>query len=147
MKGYIYCLSNASFKINVYKIGTTKNIEKRLNQLYNTSTPLPFKIEIIKYVNDAYEVETCLHKLLDKYRINDSREYFELELEKIQNMFDLLEETDKDEPEPEPEDKIKICKRIYNCSLCNRKFKQISHLKDHLNRKYKCNDTIILTKP
>ena len=32
---------------------------------------------------------------------------------------------------------------IYKCARCNKEFKQISHMKDHLNRKYKCNEIIV----
>jgi hypothetical protein len=50
-EGYIYCLSNASFEPNIYKIGITKNEPNvRMMQLQTTGVPMPFKLEFAKKV-------------------------------------------------------------------------------------------------
>lgn len=90
MSGYIYCLSNESFKDNIYKVGyTTRNLKNRLNELYNTSIPTPFKVEFAKYVDNASDSEKLIHKYLTDYRVNNKREYFKIELNKIHTLFEL----------------------------------------------------------
>ena len=42
-KGYIYILTNESFnRSNWVKIGYSEDVEKRVNELSNTSVPKPF---------------------------------------------------------------------------------------------------------
>ena len=90
MSGYIYCLSNESFKDNIYKVGYTRRpIPFRLNELYNTSVPTPFKVEFVKRVDNPRDSEKLLHKYLKDYRMNSKREYFKIELNKIHTLFDL----------------------------------------------------------
>lgn len=87
-KGYIYCLSNKSFKKNIYKIGyTSKKPNIRAEQLYKTGLPTPFKVEISKYVNDIVKAERQLHEKFDKMRINEDREFFKVSLECIKKSF------------------------------------------------------------
>lgn len=87
-KGYIYCLSNKSFKKNIYKIGyTSKKPNIRAEQLYKTGVPTPFKVEISKYVNDIVKAERHLHEKFDKMRINEDREFFKVSLECIKKSF------------------------------------------------------------
>lgn len=61
----------------IVKIGiTTGTVEGRISQLYTTGVPFRFRvIKDIETVN-YYELEQSLHKLLDPYRINKSREFF-----------------------------------------------------------------------
>ena len=61
----------------IIKIGiTTGNVEKRISQLYTTGVPYRFRI-IREFETKNYaELELSLHKLLDPYRINKSREFF-----------------------------------------------------------------------
>ncbi len=42
--GYVYILTNPSFREDWVKIGKTTNMEERLRTLYNTSLPLPFEV-------------------------------------------------------------------------------------------------------
>ena len=61
----------------IVKIGiTTGDVESRINQLYTTG--VPFRFRVIKEFETAnyYELEQSIHKLLDPYRINRSREFF-----------------------------------------------------------------------
>ena len=43
-EGYVYILTNPAFKTFYIKIGFTTNLKSRLNDLYNTSVPLRFKV-------------------------------------------------------------------------------------------------------
>ena len=95
MSGYLYCFSNESLK-NLYKIGmTTRNVEDRLKEA-NSSTwnPDKFKVELYVKVNKVEEREKHVHKLLEEYRSNSRREFFEVPLEKVKLIFDLLREED-----------------------------------------------------
>lgn len=91
-RGYIYCLSNESFKDDIFKIGfTTRNPFIRMKELYNTSTPTEFKMVLCKEVNECSKTESIIHYLLKKYRINKSREFFKIDIEKVKNIFDMLD--------------------------------------------------------
>ncbi len=61
----------------IIKIGiTTGSVENRISQLYTTGVPYRFRI-IKQFETQNYsELEQSLHKLLDPYRINRSREFF-----------------------------------------------------------------------
>lgn len=95
MSGYLYCFSNDSLK-NLYKIGmTTRSVEERLKEA-NSSTWCPdkFKVELSVKINNVEEREKIVHKLLEEYRSNSRREFFEAPLEKVKLIFDLLREED-----------------------------------------------------
>jgi hypothetical protein len=61
----------------IVKIGiTTGSVEQRINQLYTTSVPFRFRVLKQHETKNYAELEQSLHKLLDPFRINRSREYF-----------------------------------------------------------------------
>ena len=109
MKGYIYCVSNPSFKANIFKIGyTTMNLNKRIKSLYKTGVPTKFVINFAKTVNKCYTHEQNIHVQLDKYRVNPSREFFKCPLQTIKSAFENIEGVWwKDEAEEEVEEDIK----------------------------------------
>ena len=89
--GYIYCLSNESYK-DTYKIGFTKNDPlTRMVQLNTTGLLYPFKLEFAKQVKNYQEKEKKLHNIFDKYRVNKNREFFKIELKEIKQLFDLID--------------------------------------------------------
>jgi hypothetical protein len=90
--GTLYCLSNEAFK-GLYKIGFTfyNDPNKRLKELYTTGVPSPFKIEIAKLVRNPSLKEKDIHNILKEYRHNPSREFFNVSLDKIRSLFNLLE--------------------------------------------------------
>jgi hypothetical protein len=95
MSGYLYCFSNESLK-NLYKIGmTTRTVEERLKEA-NSSTwnPDKFKVELSVKVNDVEKKEKIIHQILEEYRSNARREFFEVPLSKVKLIFDLLKEED-----------------------------------------------------
>ena len=91
-KGFIYCISNPSFKANIYKIGfTTVNLHKRMRSLYKTGVPTKFVINFAKMVKKCREAEKDIHVKLAKQRVNPSREFFECPLQNIKRIFDKVE--------------------------------------------------------
>jgi hypothetical protein len=61
----------------IIKIGITSgNVETRISQLYTTGVPYRFRIIKEHSTKNYAELEHSLHKLLDLYRINKSREFF-----------------------------------------------------------------------
>ena len=67
--GYVYILTNPSFREDWVKIGKTTNMEKRLKTLNTTAQPLPFKVyatikKDIKYwdYTEVLEVHEALQK-------------------------------------------------------------------------------------
>ena len=89
--GYIYCLSNESYK-DTYKIGFTKNDPlTRMVQLNTTGMLYPFRLEFAKQVKNYQDKEKKLHLIFDKYRVNKNREFFKIELKEIKQLFDLID--------------------------------------------------------
>lgn len=61
----------------IIKIGiTTGTVAARINQLYTTGVPFRFRVINEFETKNYYELEQALHRLLDPYRINRSREFF-----------------------------------------------------------------------
>lgn len=61
----------------IIKIGhTTQEIQQRISQLYTTGVPFEFTIHAIHQIQNHIELEQALHKLLSKFRLNKSREFF-----------------------------------------------------------------------
>lgn len=79
-QGYVYILTNPSFKEDWVKIGkSARAVDVRSKELDNTAVPLPFEIfatiKTIKY----NEVERLIHKMIDRLtdlRIRQNREFF-----------------------------------------------------------------------
>ncbi len=77
--GYVYILTNPSFREDWVKIGKSTNIEKRLKTLNTTALPLPFKVYATIKTSKYEELEKIIHKQIDRLtdlRINQSREFF-----------------------------------------------------------------------
>jgi hypothetical protein len=83
MAGFIYIMSNKSFKANLIKIGKTERDPSiRKGELYTTGTPDEFHLEYYVFVNNHDELELRIHSELEKYRYSNRREFFECEIEK-----------------------------------------------------------------
>ncbi|MBU6470444.1 MAG: GIY-YIG nuclease family protein [Gammaproteobacteria bacterium] len=78
--GTLYVLGTNLYTKNgeeIIKIGiTTGTVENRINQLYTTGVPFRFRVIKEFETKNYYELEQSIHKLLDPYRINRSREFF-----------------------------------------------------------------------
>lgn len=102
-KGFVYILTNPSFKEDYIKIGQTTNLEKRIKSLSSTSSvPTPFEkyatLETVKYK----EVEHLMHKMIDgvtNLRINKKREFFEIKPSVALDMFHCIKPVLEDDAE------------------------------------------------
>ena len=78
----VYVLSNPAFDRYV-KVGRTSDLEQRLRQLDNTSVPLPFRCEFAIDVDDEVEAERLVHQAFADVRVRSSREFFEIEPQRV----------------------------------------------------------------
>lgn len=83
--GFVYVITNPSFRADIVKIGMTCQINpmSRVDDLYNTSTPLRFEPEIILYSENALYTEQQLHEIFKSRRVNSSREFFSATSEEV----------------------------------------------------------------
>lgn len=89
--GYVYILTNPSFKEDWVKIGkSSRPVDVRSKELDNTAVPLPFEIyATIKTVKYS-EVEKLVHKTIDRLtdlRIRQNREFFNVKPEVALDIF------------------------------------------------------------
>lgn len=98
-KGFVYILTNPSYKDNIIKIGYTIDLKQRLAQLDRTGVPTPFEpymtVETAKYK----ELERVIHHELDKltdFRTRETREFFEIDpidaADLLKNLAQLLDD-------------------------------------------------------
>lgn len=78
MAGFVYVLSNPAFP-HLIKIGKSQRdpVNFRSAELYTTGVPYQFVVEYYAFVENFDFVEAECHKLLEKFRPNKSREFFE----------------------------------------------------------------------
>ena len=78
--GYVYILTNPSFKEDWVKIGkSSRPVDIRSKELDNTAVPLPFEIYATLKTSKYEEVEKLIHKTIDRLtdlRIRQNREFF-----------------------------------------------------------------------
>lgn len=89
MSGYVYAVTNPSIP-GLIKIGRTNDINKRLDSLYDTSVPMPFECVCVKNVSNPIAVESNIHRLLNDYRVNEKREFFKIDKQRVELIFDLI---------------------------------------------------------
>lgn len=88
--GYVYIISNVgSFGKDVVKIGVTRRLDPtdRVNELGSASVPFKFDIHALIFSEDAYQLESELHKKFDSRRVNkvnSRKEYFNISIEEIE---------------------------------------------------------------
>ena len=92
--GWLYCLYNDCFKSygdDVYKLGRTNNIKRRL-QSYSTSYIQPSKFIVVseKKFTNSIQAESILFFILRKDRIKDKREFFNCHIDKIKHIISKL---------------------------------------------------------
>ena len=79
-EGYVYILTNPSFKEDWVKIGkSSRPVDVRSKELDNTAVPLPFEIFATMRTTKYNEVEKLVHKTIDRLtdlRIRQNREFF-----------------------------------------------------------------------
>lgn len=87
----VYALTNPAMP-GLVKIGKTDNedFRVRVGQLYSTGVPLPFELVRAVKVQDMEAAERRVHDVFASSRINPKREFFEIDVEQVHALFDLL---------------------------------------------------------
>lgn len=96
-QGFVYILTNAAMPGYV-KIGLTRHddLQVRLKQLDNTSTPLPFECVYAARVPDCAKLERTLHFVFGEKRTRLNREFFAVNPDLVRAIIELV----AIEPEP-----------------------------------------------
>ena len=89
----VYVLTNPAMP-GLVKIGFTaqNDAKKRIDGLYSTGVPFPFQIEYVCKVPDAAEVEAALHTAFGPQRVNQKREFFQIDASQAIVILKLLHE-------------------------------------------------------
>lgn len=103
--GYVYILTNPSFKDDWVKIGkSSRPVNIRSKELDNTAVPLPFEIYATLKTVKYEQVERLIHKTIDRLtdlRIRQNREFFNIAPEKaldiLKDISTTLDDADIDE--------------------------------------------------
>jgi hypothetical protein len=96
-KGYVYILTNPSFKDDWVKIGkSSREVNVRSKELDNTAVPLPFSIFATLRTPKYNEAEKFIHKMIDlvapDIRIRKGREFFNVTPAKAYEILALCAE-------------------------------------------------------
>lgn len=79
MTSIVYALRNPAMP-GLVKIGKTdRDATARMKDLYGSGVPLPFECVIAREVEDGDSLEKALHEAFGPYRINERREFFEID--------------------------------------------------------------------
>ncbi len=87
--GHVYVISNVgSFGEQIFKVGMTRRLEPldRVKELSDASVPFPFDVHMMISCENAPELETALHRELNKSRINKvnlHKEFFKTDINEI----------------------------------------------------------------
>lgn len=103
--GYVYILTNPSFKEDWVKIGkSSRPVDIRSKELDNTAVPLPFKIYATLKTAKYEQVEKMIHKTIDRLtdlRIRQNREFFNVSpamaLDILKDISTTLDDAEVDE--------------------------------------------------
>ena len=89
--GYVYILTNPSFKEDWVKIGkSSRPVNVRSKELDNTAVPLPFEIFATMKTVKYNEAEKLIHRYIERFtnlRIRDNREFFNVKPEDALAIF------------------------------------------------------------
>lgn len=106
--GYVYILTNPSFREDWVKIGkSTRPVDIRSKELDNTAVPLPFEIFATMKTVKFNEVEKLVHKTIDRLtdlRIRQNREFFNVDPKVALDIFKDIAQTIDDAIVTEYED-------------------------------------------
>lgn len=90
-KGYVYILTNPSFREDWVKIGkSARPVDIRSKELDNTAVPLPFEIFATIQTAKYNDVEKYIHQTIDRLtdlRIRRSREFFNVKPQVALDIF------------------------------------------------------------
>ena len=89
--GYVYILTNPSFREDWVKIGkSSRPVDVRSKELDNTSVPLPFEIYATMQTQKYSEAEKHVHRSIERFtnrRIRNNREFFNVKPEEALEIF------------------------------------------------------------
>lgn len=89
--GYVYILTNPSFKEDWVKIGMcSTSVEQRVKSLDSTGVPLPFEIYATMHTAKYKQAEKLIHSFISKFtnlRIRNNREFFNIKAEDALEIF------------------------------------------------------------
>ena len=86
----VYILTNESMPETI-KVGITENLDRRVRELDNTSTPLPFECYYAVEVENASAIEKKIHEGLDDKRVRQNREFFNTTPEQAKAILEIAE--------------------------------------------------------
>jgi hypothetical protein len=91
--GYVYVLTNKSFRDDWVKIGYSSRIpDIRSKELDNTAVPLPYEVYATLKTKKYKEAESLIHSFIRKLnptlRIRESREFFNIKPEDAANILE-----------------------------------------------------------
>ena len=119
LSGWVYVLSN-EFMPGIYKVGmTTISPEIRAKELSSaTGVPAKFKIEESYYSTDPLGDEKLIHQHLADCRVNESREFFSGDLERILSVCNDITEFSTSAPVEEIADHFdSLGIQVFGCRL------------------------------
>lgn len=91
-EGNIICYSNGMYN-GIYYISSTKQDPIiKINHMNNENIYLPFKFEFCKKnVSNYQEKKNVLYNLLNKYRVHPKKEFFNINLDYLKTLLDLMD--------------------------------------------------------
>ena len=123
----VYIFTNRGMP-GLCKIGYTSrnDVKERAKELYTTGVPYPFQIYYACQVINGKKIEKTLHKLFDEQIVNDNREFFETEPEKVILALQLASPVDVTPRETEylTTEEIKEIENVEKKRLSNFTFEQ-----------------------
>lgn len=93
--GYIYCLYNEMFNYygsDVFKLGCTENLEKRMHGYTTSYFEQSFYKVISNILCDKKMAERILFNKLKIYRMGEKREFFKCDYDKIKKAFQEIQD-------------------------------------------------------
>lgn len=97
--GTVYIISNlGSFGENVFKIGMTRrlNPQERVDELGSASVPFKFDVHSFIFSKDAVLLESKMHEMLNKQRVNKvnrRKEFFRITIDELEELVNKIEPT------------------------------------------------------
>ncbi|MBS5843202.1 MAG: GIY-YIG nuclease family protein [Clostridiales bacterium] len=97
--GNVYIISNlGSFGDNIFKIGMTRRLDpqERIDELGSASVPFKFDVHSFIFSDNAVDLETKLHNLLNSKRVNKvnlRKEFFYSSIEELEELVNEIEPT------------------------------------------------------
>ena len=88
--GVLYVLRCTAMKDGVYKVGWTSGTAEDRAKSLSAATGVPSAFVVVDYWrhSDPEALETCVHAILDPYRINEGREFFRTDYGTIKRLIE-----------------------------------------------------------